>query len=58
MSTNLTPAEVMHTLKIGKTSFYRLIKDGDLASFKVGRSRRVPESALLDYIALQTAAEA
>lgn len=58
MSTYLTPAEVMSTLKIGKTSFYKLISDGDLKSFKIGRSRRVPESELLDYIATQTAAAA
>ncbi|HTJ68124.1 MAG TPA: helix-turn-helix domain-containing protein [Actinospica sp.] len=53
MSTYLTPAEVMSTLKIGKTSFYKLLKDDDLTSFKVGRSRRVPESSLLDYVARQ-----
>lgn len=58
MSTYLTPAEVMKTLKIGKTSFYKLLSDGDLKSFKIGRSRRVPESELLDYIAAQTAAAA
>lgn len=55
MTTYLTPAEVMGTLKIGKTSFYKLLGDGDLTSFKVGRSRRVPESSLLDYVAKQTA---
>lgn len=58
MSTYLTPTEVMKTLKIGKTSFYKLLSDGDLKSFKIGRSRRVPESELLDYIAAQTAAAA
>ncbi len=55
MSTYLTPAEVMSTLKIGKTSFYKLLSDGDLKSFKIGRSRRVRESELLDYIAAQSA---
>lgn len=55
MSTYLTPAEVMGTLKIGKTSFYKLIKDGDLTSFKIGRGRRVPESSLLDFVAKLTA---
>lgn len=56
MTTYLTPAEVMKTLKIGKTSFYKLVSDGDLKSFKIGRSRRVPESELLDYIASQVEA--
>ena len=58
MITYLTPAEVMSTLKIGKTSFYKLLSDGDLKSFKIGRNRRVAESEVLDYIAAQAAAAA
>lgn len=58
MSTYLTPAEVMSTLKIGKTSFYKLLSDGELKSFKIGRNRRVPESEVLDYVAAQAAATA
>jgi len=49
---------LLRVLKIGKTTFYKLLSDGDLKSFKIGRSRRVPESEVLDYIAAQTAAAA
>lgn len=51
MSTYLTPDEVMQTLKIGKTTFYKILNEGGFKSFKVGRNRRVPESELLDYVA-------
>ena len=51
MNSFLTPTEVMETLKIGKTSFYKILREGGLSSVKVGRCRRVPESELLEYMA-------
>jgi excisionase family DNA binding protein len=37
-------------LHIGRTRVYELIASGELASVAVGRSRRIPESALQEYI--------
>ena len=51
MGTLLTVPEVMQHLKIGRTMAYRLLRSGDLKSVKVGRARRIPESALADFIA-------
>lgn len=37
-------------LHIGRTRVYELIASGALGSVAVGRSRRVPETALQEYI--------
>lgn len=54
METLMTIPEVMQRLKIGRTLTYRLISSGELRSVKVGRTRRVPFSALDDYITTLT----
>ena len=38
-------------LSIGRTTMYALIKTGTIESVRVGRLRRVPASALTDYVA-------
>jgi len=47
-------------LSIGRTTMYALLKNGDVASIRIGRLRRVPAEALTTYtarlIAEQTAA--
>ncbi len=43
--------DVMDILKIGKTATYKLIRSGELESFRIGRSIRVTEEALNSYIA-------
>ena len=43
--------DVMDILKIGKTAAYKLIRSGELESFRIGRSIRVTEEALNSYIA-------
>jgi len=47
-------------LSIGRTTMYALLKNGDVASVRIGRLRRVPAEALTTYtarlIAEQTAA--
>ncbi|MEU3272537.1 helix-turn-helix domain-containing protein [Saccharomonospora sp. NPDC006951] len=52
------PARVMFTaeeaaeqLGIGRTMMYRLLRDGDIESVRIGRLRRVPASAIQDYAA-------
>jgi len=52
------PARVMFTaeeaaqqLGIGRTMMYRLIRNGDIESVRIGRLRRVPAAAIQDYAA-------
>ena len=47
----LTREEVMGTLKIGKSTFYKLIHDGILKGFKEGNRYKVPLSSVEAYVA-------
>ena len=47
----LTRDEVMETLKIGKSTFYKLIHDGILKGFKEGNRYKVPLSSVEAYLA-------
>jgi len=42
--------EVANALDIGRTKVFDLIRSGQLASVKVGGSRRITEQAIEDYI--------
>lgn len=42
--------EVAELLDVGRTTVYALIKCGDLHSVKIGGSRRVPSTALQNYL--------
>jgi len=42
--------EVAEVLNVGRTKVFDLIRSGQLASVKVGGSRRVTEQAIEDYI--------
>lgn len=46
----LTRDEVMDILKIGRSTFYKLIKSGELKSFKEGNRYKVPAESIEDYI--------
>lgn len=46
----LTVPEVMARLKFSRGKVYELIRTKRLVSFKEGKSRRIPESALRAYI--------
>ncbi|MHB6909033.1 helix-turn-helix domain-containing protein [Streptomyces sp. DB-54] len=46
----LTVPEVMTRLKYGRSKVYDLIRSKRLVSITEGRSRRIPENALADYI--------
>ena len=43
--------EVASMLQVSRWTVYRLIKERELVSVKVGSSRRVPVQAVRDYIA-------
>ncbi len=47
----LTVAEVAETMRVSKMTVYRLTKSGELPAVRVGRSYRVPQDALDDYLA-------
>jgi excisionase family DNA binding protein len=47
----LTVKDVATRLAIGRTTVYELIANGGLRTIKIGRCRRIPESALDEWIA-------
>lgn len=46
----LTPLEAARRLSISRTSLYELLLTRQITSLKIGRSRRVPADALVDYV--------
>jgi excisionase family DNA binding protein len=46
----LTVAEVASIMRVSKMTVYRLVHSGDLPAIRVGRSFRVPEKAVDDYL--------
>jgi excisionase family DNA binding protein len=46
----LTVAEVAHVMRVSKMTVYRLVHGGDLPAVRVGRSFRVEERAVHDYL--------
>jgi excisionase family DNA binding protein len=51
--TLLTVKEAASRLALGRTTVYELIAKRELKSIKIGRARRVPESAVEQWIAQQ-----
>jgi excisionase family DNA binding protein len=46
----LTVAEVAALMRVSKMTVYRLVHSGELTAVRVGRSYRVPEKAVHDYL--------
>ncbi len=46
----LTVAEVAARMRVSKMTVYRLVHSGELPAVRVGRSYRVPERAIHDYL--------
>jgi excisionase family DNA binding protein len=46
----LTVAEVATVMRVSKMTVYRLVHNGELPAVRVGRSFRVPEQAVHDYL--------
>jgi len=46
----LTVAEVAEVMRVSKMTVYRLVHAGDLPAVRFGRSYRVPESAVQQYV--------
>ena len=49
-STFLTVAEVAATMRVSKMTVYRLVHGGDLPAVRVGRSFRVTEDDVNEYL--------
>ena len=49
----LTVAEVASIMRVSKMTVYRLVHAGDLPAVRVGRSFRVPEDAVHEYLSKQ-----
>lgn len=47
----LTVAEVAALMRVSKMTVYRLVHSGTLQAVRVGRSFRVPENAVQEYLA-------
>ena len=46
----VTVAEVASLMRVSKMTVYRLVHSGELPAVRVGRSFRVPESAVHEYL--------
>lgn len=46
----LTVAEVAGVMRVSKMTVYRMVHSGELPAVRVGRSFRVPEQAVHDYL--------
>ncbi len=46
----LKPDEAARRLSLARSTLYELVLTGEIASIKIGRSRRIPLGALTDYI--------
>ncbi|MBG6218134.1 excisionase family DNA binding protein [Arthrobacter sp. CAN_A6] len=46
----MTVAEVAEAMRVSKMTVYRLVHAGEMGSVRIGRSYRIPESALEHYI--------
>ncbi len=46
----LTVAEVARIMRVSKMTVYRLVHSGELEAVRVGRSFRVPEEAVNQYL--------
>jgi DNA binding domain, excisionase family len=48
--TYLTVAEVVAIMRVSKMTVYRLVGSGELPAKRIGRSLRIPRSALSSYL--------
>ena len=46
----LTVAEVAEMMRVSKMTVYRLVHSGEMPAVRVGRSFRVPEAAVEQYL--------
>lgn len=49
-STIMIPEEVCEVLRIGSNECYKMLKEGTLSGYKVGKTWRIPKENVLHYI--------
>jgi excisionase family DNA binding protein len=47
---SVTVREVMTALRLSRSKIYDLLRSGELSSFTVGRSRRIPANEVTTYM--------
>jgi excisionase family DNA binding protein len=52
----VSPREAMRVLGVSNSTLYILMRSGELDSINIRRARRIPRTAIRDYIARQLAA--
>lgn len=45
-----TPEELSEILAVGKNTAYRLLNEGKISAFRIGRIWKIPRKAVWDYI--------
>ncbi|MBO4780037.1 MAG: helix-turn-helix domain-containing protein [Selenomonadaceae bacterium] len=51
----MTLEELCDALMIGKNAAYRLLKEGKIKAFRIGRIWKIPRSSLAEYLKLKIA---
>ena len=46
----MTIEQAAEALGVGRTTVYKLLKNGDLGSVRIGRSRRIPAEHITGYV--------
>ncbi len=46
----MTLEELCEALMIGKNAAYRLLKEGKIKAFRIGRIWKIPRSSLMEYL--------
>lgn len=46
----LTVADVMELLYVGKNTVYRLLHEGELKAFRIGKTWKIPKESLADFV--------
>ena len=46
----LAPQDLRQILRIGRAATYKLLAAGEIPSFKIGRTYRIPKTALTAYL--------
>ena len=46
----ITPEELSEILAVGKNTAYRLLNEGKISAFRIGRIWKIPRKAVWDYI--------
>ena len=48
--------QLMQMLQIGQVLAYRLVKNGEIPSRKIGREYKIPKNAVISYLTMEDAA--